>query len=50
MRLTPAARALRKKLVPVVQRIVGRMVGGIPEADLLTTRATLQRMFENLAR
>lgn len=49
LRLTPAARALRKKLVPVVQRIVERMVMGVPEADLLTTRATLQRLFENLA-
>ena len=50
IRLTPAARALRKKLVPVVQRIVERLVSGIPEADLLTTRTTLQRLFENLAR
>jgi len=25
------------------------MVGSIPEQDLLTTRATLRRMFENLA-
>jgi hypothetical protein len=36
--------------VPVVQRIVERLVAGIPEADLLTTRTTLQRLFENLAR
>ena len=49
IRLTPAARALRKKLVPVVQQIVGRMVAGVPETDLVTTRATLQRLFENLA-
>jgi MarR family transcriptional regulator, organic hydroperoxide resistance regulator len=49
IRLTPAARALRKKLVPVVQRLVERLVAGIPEADLLTTRATLQRLFQNLA-
>ncbi|MEY4546171.1 MAG: hypothetical protein RL685_2366 [Pseudomonadota bacterium] len=49
LRLTPAARALRKKLVPVVQRIVERMVAGVPEADLLTTRRTLQHLFENLA-
>lgn len=50
IRLTPAARALRKKLVPVVQRIVERLVAGIPEADLLTTRTTLQRLYENLTR
>jgi MarR family transcriptional regulator, organic hydroperoxide resistance regulator len=50
VRLTPAARALRKKLVPVVQRLVERLVAGIPEADLLTTRATLQRLFANLTR
>jgi DNA-binding MarR family transcriptional regulator len=49
VRLTAKARALRKKLVPAVQRIVERMVGSIPEGDLLTTRATLRRMFENLA-
>jgi DNA-binding MarR family transcriptional regulator len=50
LRLTPAGRALRKKLVPVVQRIVERLVAGIPEADLVTTRSTLQRLFENLSR
>ncbi|MEY2932351.1 MAG: hypothetical protein RL033_3100 [Pseudomonadota bacterium] len=49
LRLTPAARALRKKLVPVVQRIVERMVAGVSESDLLTTPSTLQRLFENLA-
>jgi DNA-binding MarR family transcriptional regulator len=49
VRLTAKARALRKKLVPAVERIVQRMVGSIPERDLLTTRATLRRMFENLA-
>jgi DNA-binding MarR family transcriptional regulator len=49
VRLTAKGRALRKKLVPVVERIVGRMVRDIPERDLLTTRAALRRMFENLA-
>jgi DNA-binding MarR family transcriptional regulator len=49
VRLTPRARTLRKKLVPVVERIVQRMVGQIPERDLVTTRSTLRRMFENLA-
>src|SRR6185295_16717719 len=46
VRLTAPGRALRKKLVPVVERIVGRMVAGIAERDLLSTRATLRRMFE----
>ena len=49
VRLTPKARSLRKKLVPVVERIVRRMVGEIPERDLITTRATLRRMFDNLS-
>jgi DNA-binding MarR family transcriptional regulator len=49
VRLTPRGRALRKRLVPVVERIVQRMVGQIPERDLVTTRSTLRRMFENLA-
>jgi DNA-binding MarR family transcriptional regulator len=47
--LTRRGRELQKKLVPVVQRIVGRLVAGIPERDLVTTRATLKRMFENVA-
>ncbi|HEU4576861.1 MAG TPA: MarR family transcriptional regulator [Polyangiaceae bacterium] len=49
VRLTPRARFLRKKLVPVVERIVRRMVGETPEQELITTRATLRRMFDNLA-
>jgi DNA-binding MarR family transcriptional regulator len=47
--LTREGKALRKKLVPVAQSIVARLEAGIPEADLLTTRRTLRRMFENLA-
>jgi len=47
--LTRRGRELRKKLVPVVQRLVERMVQGIDTAALVTTRATLRRMFENLA-
>jgi DNA-binding MarR family transcriptional regulator len=49
VRLTPKARALRKKLVPVVERIVRRMVSQIPEQDLITTRSALRRMFDNLS-
>ena len=48
VRLTRAGRALQKKLVPVVQRIVERMVDGVAERDLLVTRAALRRMFANL--
>jgi MarR family transcriptional regulator, organic hydroperoxide resistance regulator len=47
--LTRRGRELRKKLVPVVQRIVVRMVAGIDEADLVTTRNTLRRFFQNIA-
>lgn len=46
--LTRTGRALQLKLVPVVQRIVERMVEGVEERDLLVTRRTLQRMFANL--
>jgi MarR family transcriptional regulator, organic hydroperoxide resistance regulator len=47
--LTKKGRELEKKLVPVVERIVGQMVAGIDERALLTTRTTLRRMFANLA-
>ena len=46
--LTRAGRALQTKLVPVVQRIVERMVDGVDERDLLITRQALRRMFANL--
>ncbi len=46
--LTRRGKALRGKLVPVAERVVGRTVAGIDEAALLTTRATLRKMFENL--
>jgi len=47
--LTRDGRALKKKLVPLVEDIVGRMVEGIDERALVTTRTALRRMFENLA-
>ncbi len=47
--LTPRGRALKKKLVPVVERIVLRMTRGIDPSDLEALRTTLRRMFENLA-
>jgi MarR family transcriptional regulator, organic hydroperoxide resistance regulator len=48
VRLTRRGRALQKKLVPIVQALVERLVEGIDEADLNTTRATLRKMFENV--
>ena len=47
--LTREARRLKGKLVPLVEQIVGRLVAGIDERALATTRSTLRRMFENLA-
>ena len=47
--LTRRGRALEKKLVPVVERIVRSMTRGLDERDLVTTRATLARMFDNLS-
>jgi DNA-binding MarR family transcriptional regulator len=47
--LTREGKALRKKLVPVAKSLVERLEQGVPEADLLITRRTLRRLFENLA-
>jgi DNA-binding MarR family transcriptional regulator len=46
--LTRDARRLKAKLVPLVERLVARLVAGIDEKALVTTRATLRRMFDNL--
>lgn len=46
--LTREGRALRKKLVPIAKSLVQRLEQGVPEEDLLTTRRTLRRLFENL--
>jgi DNA-binding MarR family transcriptional regulator len=48
VRLTRRGRALQKKLVPVVKGLVERVVEGIDEEDLITTRATLRKMFANV--
>ena len=48
--LTREGRALERRLVPVVERIVVQMVQGIAEYALVTTRAVLRRMFANLVR
>src|SRR6187402_290231 len=47
--LTREGKALRKKLVPVAKGLVERLEADVPEADLLVTRRTLRRLFENLA-
>lgn len=49
IRLTRKGRELKKKLVPIAEEIVERMIAGIAERDLVTTRVTLRRMFENLS-
>ncbi len=46
--LTPDGRALKRKLVPVVEKIVSRMLAGVSAADLAATRRTLRHVFENL--
>ncbi|MFT3706947.1 MAG: MarR family winged helix-turn-helix transcriptional regulator [Archangium sp.] len=46
--LTKVGKGLEPKLVPIAEQIVTRMTAGIPERDLLTTRKTLQKLFENL--
>jgi MarR family transcriptional regulator, organic hydroperoxide resistance regulator len=47
--LTRLGKSLQKKLVPIAKSIVHRLEANVPEADLLTTRRTLRRLFENLA-
>jgi DNA-binding MarR family transcriptional regulator len=48
VKLTRRGRALQKKLVPVVQSLVEGAVKGIADEDLVTTRATLRKMFDNV--
>ena len=47
--LTRHGKALQKKLVPLVEKIVGDMVAGIDERALVTTRNALRAMFANMA-
>jgi DNA-binding MarR family transcriptional regulator len=49
VQLTREGKALRKKLVPIAKGLVERLEAGVSEADLLITRQTLRRLFENLA-
>jgi MarR family transcriptional regulator, organic hydroperoxide resistance regulator len=46
--LTRDGKALKARLVPVARALVARMTAGIDREDLVTTRRTLQRVFENL--
>lgn len=46
--LTAEGRKLEARLVPVARALVARMLHGIDEADLVVTRRTLQRLFDNL--
>ena len=46
--LTAKGRALEKKLVPVVRKLVERTARGIDPSDIAHLRNTLKRMFENL--
>ena len=49
VRLTRRGRALRVSLTARARRIVKRLERGISESDLLVTRRTLGRIFDNLA-
>jgi DNA-binding MarR family transcriptional regulator len=46
--LTRHGKSLEKKLVPLVEAIVGRMVDGIDARALATTRNALRRMYANM--
>ena len=48
--LTPAGRALKKKLVPLAEAVNEIAVRGVEPADVATTRRTLLAMVENIAR
>lgn len=47
--LTRQGRSLEKRLVPVAEKIVKRMLAGVDDRALATTRKTLQKMFANLS-
>lgn len=48
--LTPAGRALKRKLVPLAIKVNEIAARGIPARDLVVTRRVLLAMIENLAR
>lgn len=47
--LTRQGKALQRRLVPRAEKLVKEMVRGIPPKDLEVTRATLRKLFENMA-
>ena len=47
--LTPAGRALQKKLVPLAEEVNHISVQGLPEKTVATLRKALLSMIENLA-
>jgi DNA-binding MarR family transcriptional regulator len=49
IQLSRKSRELEKALVPIAKKLVKRLVAGISDADLVTTRATLRKMFDNLS-
>jgi len=48
--LTPAGKALKKKLVPLAEEVNGLAMRGLDEAAISTTRRGLLVMLDNLAR
>jgi DNA-binding MarR family transcriptional regulator len=48
--LTPAGRALRRKLVPLARQVNRAAVRGVPASDVAATRRTLAAILENLGR
>jgi hypothetical protein len=47
--LTPKGRDLKRKLVPLAERVNEIAVRGVPAKDIAAMRQTLLRMIENLA-
>lgn len=48
VRLTKRGRDMKRKLVPIVEQIVERLISGVDEEDLVVTRTVLRRMYENM--
>lgn len=47
--LTPAGKALKRKLVPLAEEVNARAMRGLDSADIATTRRSLLVMLDNLA-
>jgi DNA-binding MarR family transcriptional regulator len=48
--LTPLGRRLKRVLVPLAEEVNAVAIAGVPEEDVATTRSSLLRMIDNLAR